>query len=84
MTSQLEDFYDFYDDETTELSGDKKKLFFEIREKHSEILRSYLHSLLIVSLVIAILLLIKILSRCIKRKKATCKFTNWESFVELN
>lgn len=69
MSSQFEDY--FYDGDLTEASEDERNLFADLKEEHSKVLTSYLHSLLIISLVIVILLVIKLLSRYIKHRKKT-------------
>lgn len=77
MTPQLETLYDFYDDDEKSSRGDERKLSVNLNDKRSEII----HSLLIVGLVVAVVFIVKLLSRCIQRRKAKSEFCMKVHFI---
>lgn len=71
MTSQLDDFYDYY---TDSLDGEHYKahqgtLEVEVQQNYYQMFNKYKDAMLIVSFVVAILVVIKCLKRCIKQRR---------------
>lgn len=73
MSSQLEDFYDFYTESSEKEVYEDLLRFHDVHEKNNNHRNQMLHVLLMILIVIVTLLVIECLKRFIKSRRQKCE-----------